>query len=68
MQREDLFDQLEQLLPGQFAEVVFRAGMPTAYLPCGTASQAERAIAVIYYMEQKDQLERLGRIVQQVMA
>ena len=68
MTREELLNQLELLLPSQFEAVVFRAGVPTGYLPGVTASQMERAIAVIRYIEQQNQLDQLARIVQQVVA
>jgi sulfatase modifying factor 1 len=64
--RVALLSQLERLLPSQFEAVVFRARIPTGYLPGGTVSQTERAIAVLRYIEQQDQLDRLERIVQQV--
>lgn len=46
---------------------MFRAGVPTGYLPGPTAPQTERAIAVIRYLELQDQLDPLARIVQQVV-
>jgi hypothetical protein len=67
MTRDELLHQLEQLLPSQFEAVVFRARIPTGYLPGATASQTERTIAVIRYVEQQDQLDQLARIVQHVV-
>jgi hypothetical protein len=67
MTREELLNQLELLLPSQFEAVVFRARVPTGYLPGAAASQTERAIAVIRYIELQNQLDQLARIVQQVV-
>jgi hypothetical protein len=67
MTRDELLHHLKRLLPSQFEAVVFQAGVPTGYLPRATASQTERAIAVIRYVEQQDQFDPLARIVQQVV-
>ena len=67
MTREELLHHLERLLPSQFEAAVFRARVPTGYLPGATASQTERAIAVIRYIEQQNQLDPLARIVQQIV-
>ncbi len=45
---------LAALVPGQFAEVLFRADVPDRYLPDG-ASQTERAIAAIQYLGKRRQ-------------
>lgn len=68
MKREEVLNQLELLLPSLFESVVFRAGVPTEYLPGATSSQTERAIAVLRYVEHQDQLDQLTRIVHKVVS
>jgi formylglycine-generating enzyme required for sulfatase activity len=58
---------MERLLTSQFESVVFRTKIPIEYLPGAGASRTERAIAVIRYFEQQDQLDQLARIVHQVV-
>jgi hypothetical protein len=65
--RDLLFTRLSQLLSPQFDEVMFRANIPPQYLPAASAPQASRAADALRYMEQQNQLDRLARIVRQVM-
>ena len=67
MTRDELFTRLSRLLSPQFDEVVLRANIPPQYLPAASAPQASRAIDALRYMEQHNQLDRLARIVRQVM-
>jgi hypothetical protein len=64
---DDLFDLLSKLLPAQFEAVLFRAKVPTEYLPAATVPQIERAIATIRYFELQRRLDHLARTVQQVV-
>jgi hypothetical protein len=66
MTSNELLTRLSDLLPSQFEEVLYRAQIPMRFLPGATASQTERAIGVMRYVEQQNQLEQLARIVQQV--
>lgn len=67
MTREELLSLLSKLLSSQFEEVLYRAQIPLGYLPGPTASQTERAVSVLRFVEQQDQLALLARIVQQVV-
>ena len=66
MTSNELLTRLSKLLPPQFEEVLYRAQIPLGYLPGPTASQTERAVGVMRYIEQHNQLEQVARIVQQV--
>lgn len=68
MTRNELLTALQKLLPPQFDEVVFRARIPMAYLPGGETPHTTRAIQVIHYMEQQDDLEGLTRAIEEVVA
>lgn len=63
MTRDELLTRLAELLPSQFEEVLFRAGIPPAHLPAHNSPQAERAIAVIRYLEQQNRLPELARVI-----
>jgi mRNA-degrading endonuclease YafQ of YafQ-DinJ toxin-antitoxin module len=67
MSPEELLSQLLKLLSSQFEEVLYRAQIPVEHLPGPTASQTERAVEVMRYVEQQNRLEQLARIVQQVV-
>jgi nucleoside phosphorylase len=67
MTSNELLTRLSKLLPPQFEEVLYRAQIPLGYLPGPTASQTERAVGVMRYIEQQNQLDQLARIVQQVV-
>lgn len=60
--REGLLTWLSRLLPSQFEEVLFRARIPTAHLPGTGAPQAIRAMDAIRYLEQRNQLDQLIRL------
>src|SRR3954463_9585571 len=68
MTRDELLPALSKLLPAQFDKVLFRARVPVASLPGEQAPQATRAIQLIYYMEQQDDLQGLARSIEEVMA
>jgi hypothetical protein len=64
MKRDELLTRLSKLLHAQFEEVVFRSSIPPQYLP--GSSQAERAIAVIRYLEPQNKLDQLARILDEL--
>jgi len=66
MTREDLLSRLSKLLSSQFEQVLYLARIPTEHLPSSTAAQALRAVELMRYIEQQNQLEQLARIVQRV--
>jgi hypothetical protein len=68
MTRDELLTVLSRLLPAQFDEVLFRARIPVAYLPGETAPQMNRAIQLIHYIEQQDDIEGLAKSVEEVVA
>jgi nucleoside phosphorylase len=67
MTREELLSRLSKLLSSQFEQVLYLARVPTEHLPSTTAAQALRAVELMRYVEQQNQLEQLARIVQQVV-
>lgn len=66
MTPDDLLTRLKHLLPSQFEEVLFRAGVPTAHLSGPSASQTTRAIEALRHLEQQHQLDQLARILDEV--
>jgi hypothetical protein len=66
MTREELLSRLSKLLSSQFEQVLYLARIPHEHLPAAAAAQASRAVELMRYVEQQDQLEQLARIVQQV--
>lgn len=64
--RDPLLSRLKGLLPAQFEEVIFRAGIPAGVLPGSGAAQAMRAIEAIQYIEQQNRLPQLAEIVAEV--
>jgi hypothetical protein len=52
----------------QFEQVLYLARIPTEHLPSPIAAQALRAVELMRYIEQQNQLEQLARVVQQVIA
>jgi hypothetical protein len=66
--RELSLNLLKSLLPSQFDNVVFKYGVDSAYLSLG-AAQAQRAIEVIRYAEQKEgaSLARLIGVIHEVV-
>ena len=68
MRPDHLLTRLSRLLSSQFEEVLYRARIPPAYLPGATASQMERAIAAMRYVEQQGQLKQLTRIIERVVS
>jgi class 3 adenylate cyclase len=64
--RVDLLTRLSGILPAQFDVVLFRANVPAAYIPGGSAPQSTRAISVIRYFELRDQIEQLAEILDEV--
>lgn len=67
MTREELLSQLSKLLPSQFEQVLYLAKIPQEYLPAAAVAQASRAVEVMRYVDQQNQLEQLAWIVQQVV-
>ena len=67
MTREELLSRLSKLLSSQFEQVLYLARIPQEYLPAAAAAQATRAVELMRYVEQQNQLEQLARIVQQVV-
>ena len=67
MTPEELLTRLSNLLPAQFEQVLYLARIPQEYIPAATAAQAMRAVDVMRYIEQQNQLDQLARIVHQVV-
>ena len=67
MTREELLSQLYRLLPSQFEQVLYLARIPQEHLPAAATAQAMRAIELMRYVEQQNQLEQMARIVQQIL-
>jgi hypothetical protein len=67
MTPEQLLTRLSKLLPSQFEQVLYRAEIPPEHLPGANAPLATRAVEVMRYVEQQNQLDELARIVQQVV-
>jgi hypothetical protein len=67
MTREELLSRLSKLLPSQFEQVLFLARIPHEHLPAATAAQALRAVELMRYVAQQNQLDQLAGIVQQVV-
>ena len=67
MTREELLSRLSKLLSSQFEQVLYLARIPQEHLPAAAAAQASRAVELMRYVEQQNQLEQLARIVQQVV-
>ena len=65
MTRDELLIRLKELLPAQFEEALFRAGLPQEYLSAGTAPQATRAIEAIRYLEAQHRLPQLVRALEE---
>jgi hypothetical protein len=66
MTRDELLTRLKGLLESQFAEVLFRVGIPSEYLPSSSAPQTQRAMDAIRYLEQQGKLEQLARVLQSI--
>jgi hypothetical protein len=64
---EELLTRLSNLLPAQFEQVLYLARIPQQYIPAAAAAQAMRAVEVMRYIEQQNQLDQLARIVHQVV-
>jgi WD40 repeat protein len=67
MTREELLSRLSKLLSSQFEQVLYLARIPQEHLPAAAAAQASRAVELMRYVEQQNQLEQLAGIVQQVV-
>jgi nucleoside phosphorylase len=67
MTREELLSRLSKLLSSQFEQVLYLARIPHEHLPATAAAQAGRAVELMRYVEQQNQLDQLARIVQQVV-
>jgi hypothetical protein len=67
-EREAVMDRLKGLNLSQFEEVLFRARVPREHLSGPSAPQATRAMEVINYFEQRNLLEQLKRIIDDVEA
>lgn len=61
-----LYDAIVRLLPAQFEEVLFRMSVPAHYLPSQSASQTERATALLRLIDQQGATDRLRGVVLQV--
>jgi hypothetical protein len=68
MTREELLSRLSKLLSSQFEQVLFLARIPQEYLPAAAAAQSSRAVELLRYVEQQNQLDQLARIVQQLVS
>lgn len=66
LSREDLVDALGNLLAGQFDTLVFKLGVPSAYLSGATAPQATRSIDVLRWAEQANRLDDVRRLLDSV--
>lgn len=60
MERDELLDRLNALLPAQFDELVFRMNVAAEYLSHGSP-QATRAVEVVRYLTQQGRMEELTR-------
>jgi hypothetical protein len=67
MTPNELLSRLSKLLPSQFAQVLYLARIPHEHLPAVTAAQGLRAVDLMRYVEQQNQLDLLAQIVQQVV-
>jgi hypothetical protein len=67
MTRDELLDRLSKLLPSQFEQVLYRAQIPQEHLSGATAPLGLRAVEVMRYVEQQNQLDRLAGIVELVV-
>jgi hypothetical protein len=63
---EDLLTRLQGLLSSQFETVLFRARVPFEHISAPSAPQATRAVEVMRYLAQQNQLEQLARILAEV--
>lgn len=68
MTPEELLSQLSKLLSPQFEQVLYLARIPHEHLPAATAAQALRATELMRYVEQRNGVDQLARIVQRVVA
>src|SRR6185436_16004380 len=64
---DEMLTRLLGLLPAQFEEVIFRAGVPPEYLPASSAAQATRAIEVLRYVQQRQEIDQLAQIIDGVL-
>ena len=67
MTSKELLSQLSKLLPSQFEQVLYLARIPHEHLPAATAAQGLRAVDLMRYVEQQNQLDQLAQIVQHVV-
>ena len=67
MNREELLSRLSKLLSWQFEQVMYLARIPQEHLPTAAVAQASRAVEMMRYVEQQNQLDQLARIVQRVI-
>ena len=68
MTREELLSRLSKLPFSQFEQVLYLAGIPHEHLSAAAAPQASRAVELMRYVEQQNQLEQLARVVQRVIS
>lgn len=61
--REQLLTRLMKLPAAQFDEVVFRSGVPLAYMPGPGTPQTTRAIDLIVHLESRGSLDVLERLL-----
>src|SRR5580692_10223422 len=66
MTKDELLTRMNRLLPAQFEEVLFRAGIPLEYISSAGSAQAQRAVDVLRYIEPQNELGRLARILEAV--
>lgn len=66
MDDDELLARLSRLPPSLFEQVIFKANIPAEHLSSATAAQLTRALEVVRYVRQQDQLERLAQILEGV--
>lgn len=58
----ELLSRLSKLLPSQFEQVLYLARIPHEHLPAATAAQGLRAVDLMRYVEQRNQLDQLAQM------
>lgn len=60
----EMFDELSEMLPGQFESVLIYVDVKMGQLPGKVASQAERAAALVSWAKQKNKLKELADAIE----
>jgi nucleoside phosphorylase len=68
MNKNQLLDALNALLPAQIEELLFKLGVPPAFLPGAPAPPGERIIATLRWAEQQNRLADVERLYLEVTA